>query len=174
MRIPLFAAAAVALAGLAVAQEDDVFAFIPEGGRTLLERLNHQGMPEELAEAIASQHASAEEWTTQLSGAGLNQWDAATLAEYLEAYAPLDPAGDLPRDGRDLVLGNCQFCHIITVTVTQDRTREAWLGTLNSPSHIEIELDQTERELLADYLVLNAGIPIDQIPPELRAGGASY
>lgn len=174
MRTPLIAVTSVALAGLAVAQEDDVFAFIPDGGRTILERLHHQGIPGELAAAMASQQATVEEWKAQLSGAGLDQWDAATLAEYLEAYAPLDPGGDLPQDGRDLALANCQFCHIITVTVTQDRTREAWLGTLNSPSHVEIDLDQTERELLADYLVLNAGIPIDQIPPELRAGGASY
>ena len=27
---------------------------------------------------------------------------------------------------------------------------------------------------VADYLTVNAGIPIDAIPPELRAGGASY
>lgn len=174
MRTVWIAAGAVTLAGLAVAQEDDVFAFIPAGGRTILERLNERGLPEGLAEAIASQQIPAEAWRAELSAAGLDQWDAATLAEYLEAYAPLDPAGDLPRDGRDLVLENCQFCHIITVSVTQDRTREAWLRTLNSPSHTEIKLDQTERELLADYLVLNAGIPIDQIPPELRAGGASY
>jgi hypothetical protein len=174
MRTPLFAAAAVALAGLAIAQEDDVFAFIPDGGRTILERLVTQGMPEDLARAMASEPAPAGTWEARLSEAGLDPWDAATLAAYLEAYAPLDPTGDLPLDGRDLALGNCQFCHIITVTVTQDRTREAWLGTLNSPSHIEIKLNQTERALLADYLVLNAGIPIDQIPPELRAGGASY
>jgi len=174
MRSPWLAAAAVALAGLAVAQEDDVFAFIPDGGRTILERLVAQGMPEDLAEAVASERGPAEAWKSRLSDAGLDAWDAATLAEYLEAYAPLDPTGDLPQDGRDMALANCQFCHIITVTVTQDRTREAWLGTLNSPSHIEIRLDDTERALLADYLVLNAGIPLDQIPPELRAGGASY
>ena len=28
--------------------------------------------------------------------------------------------------------------------------------------------------LLASYLVLNAAIPIDQVPEELRAGGATY
>lgn len=174
MRTPWLAAAAVALAGLAAAQEDDVFAFIPDGGRTILDRLVAEGMPEDLAQAVASEPAPAEAWKTRLNEAGLDPWDAATLAAYLEAYAPLNPTGDLPQDGRDMALANCQFCHIITVTVTQDRTREAWLGTLNSPSHVEIKLNPTERELLADYLVLNAGIPLDQIPPELRAGGASY
>jgi hypothetical protein len=172
---PLWVAAGVAaLAGLAVAQEDDVFDFVPDGGRTILERMQSDGIPGGLAAAIRAEAASAEDWKPRLEEAGLDQWDAATLAEYLEAYAPMDPAGDLPRDGRDLALALCQSCHIITVTVTQDRTREAWLGTFNSPSHVEIDMTETERNLLADYLVLNAGIPIDQIPPELRAGGASY
>lgn len=174
MRSLAFAAALVALAGLALAQEGDVFDFIPDGGRTILERLQSEGMPDELSEAIETQEAPAEDWKARLAEAGLDQWDAATLAEYLEAYAPVDPAGDLPRDGRDLALALCQSCHIITVTVTQDRARAAWLGTFNSPSHVEIDMTETERQLLADYLVLNAGIPFDQIPPELRAGGASY
>ena len=151
-----------------------MFDFIPDGGRTILERLGAKGLPEGLSDAIAAETASAEDWKARLTEAGLDQWDAATLAEYLEAYAPLDPEGDLPRDGRDLALALCQSCHIITVTVTQDRTREAWLGTLNSPSHVEIRMTEAERGLLADYLVLNAGIPIGDIPPELRAGGASY
>jgi hypothetical protein len=60
------------------------------------------------------------------------------------------------------------------VTITQDRTREAWLGTMNKPSHIEISTTQAEREALASYLVLNAGISIEDVPEDLRAGGASY
>jgi mono/diheme cytochrome c family protein len=109
-----------------------------------------------------------------------------TLADYLSFNMPL-PADKipadiakaswdklLPRDGRDLVLTYCQSCHIITVPITQDRTKEAWLGTMNKPSHVEIETTQAEREALASYLVINAGIPIDLVPEELRAGGASY
>ena len=64
-----------------------------------------------------------------------------------------------------MALALCQSCHIITVTVTQDRTREAWLGTMNSPSHIEIETTPSERGLLADYLVINAGIPSTRSRP---------
>lgn len=173
MRRFAMAATCTILGSVALAQ-DALFDFIPDGGRTILERMHDAGMAAALAEAIASQDATAEDWQTQLDDTGLDPWDAATLSHYLAAYAPLDPAGDLPRDGRDLALAFCQSCHIITVTVTQDRTRQAWLGTLNSPSHIEIKMTETERGLLADYLVLNAGIPIDQIPRELRAGGASY
>lgn len=168
-------AATCAILGSMALAQDALFDFIPDGGRTILERLRGAEMPAALSEAIASQGATAADWQVQLAESGLDPWDTATLSHYLAAYAPLDPAvADLPRDGRDLALAHCQFCHIITVTVTQDRTREAWLGTLNSPSHVEIKMTETERGLMADYLVLNAGIPIDQIPRELRAGGASY
>ena len=50
----------------------------------------------------------------------------------------------------------------------------AWLGTMNKPSHTRIKLSREQREALASYLVLNGGIPIDQVPEELRAGGATY
>jgi hypothetical protein len=77
-------------------------------------------------------------------------------------------------DGRDYALEKCQGCHIITVVVTQKRPKEHWLGTMHKPSHIRIRLTEAQREQLASYLVLNAGIPIDQVPEPLRAGGASY
>jgi hypothetical protein len=165
--------AAALSVGAAMAQ-DDIFAFIPDGGRTILDRLQADGLPDALAQAISAKDMAAADWEPMLGQAGLDPWDAGTLAHYLAANAPLDPAGELPRDGRDMALALCQSCHIITVVITQERTREAWLGTMNSPSHVEIEMTEAERGLLADYLVLNAGIPIDQIPPELRAGGASY
>ena len=107
-----------------------------------------------------------------------------TLADYLSFNVPLDAVPMetigtdwqtvLPRDGRDLTLEYCQSCHIITVVITQDRAKDAWLGTMNKPSHIEIDLTPDEREALANYLVINAAIPIDQVPPPLRAGGATY
>ena len=45
---------------------------------------------------------------------------------------------------------------------------------MHKPSHIQIKLTEAQREALASYLVLNAAIPIDQVPEELRAGGATY
>ena len=83
-------------------------------------------------------------------------------------------ARTLPKDGRDLALDNCQGCHIITVVVTQDRTKTAWLGTMSTPAHAVIKMTPAERDELASYLVLNAGIPIEQVPEELRASGATY
>ncbi|SIT03355.1 hypothetical protein SAMN05421759_11130 [Roseivivax lentus] len=181
--LPLLAALALPINGTARAQDvDAVFDFIPAGGRTLLEKLRAGGLPESLSAAIAGPGADVAAWQETLETAraeapaiaALDSWEADTLAHYLAWRAPFDAGGGLPRDGRDLSLQLCQSCHIITVVVTQDRTREAWLGTMNSPSHVEIEMSDAERQLLADYLVLNAAIPIDLVPPELRAGGASY
>jgi hypothetical protein len=177
-----------------VAQGDDVFAFIPSGGRTLLTQIIEKDAPADQVTALLTGRHSRDEWLSDLkdragSIAGLKDLDdkqLLTLADYLSFNMPL-PADKipadiakaswdklLPRDGRDLVLTYCQSCHIITVPITQDRTKEAWLGTMNKPSHVEIETTQAEREALASYLVINAGIPIDLVPEELRAGGASY
>jgi len=109
-----------------------------------------------------------------------------TLADYLSFNMPLPPAKIpanpaqanweklLPPDGRDFSLDYCQSCHIITVVITQKRSKDAWLGSMNKPSHIQIKLTGAQREALASYLVLNAAIPIDLVPEELRAGGATY
>lgn len=171
---------ALVLAFAATAQED-LFDFIPKGGRTLLEDARAEGISDDLARAIAAESGDAAVWRDRLEAAkaapgiaALDDWQTDTLAHYLAANAPLAAGADLPRDGRDMALALCQSCHIITVVVTQDRTRVAWLRTMNSPSHVEIETTPAEREALAEFLVINAGIPIDQIPPELRAGGASY
>jgi mono/diheme cytochrome c family protein len=174
------------------AQTDDVFAFIPAGGRTLLAQLVEQGLSPEELQPILSAKRTPEEWVSYLRERqaavpalqALGEQDLLTLSDYLAFNMPAagiaaqanatELAAALPPDGRDFALNYCQSCHIITVVVTQDRTKEAWLGTMNKPSHIEIELTPVEREALANYLVLNAGIPIDLVPEELRAGGASY
>ena len=62
----------------------------------------------------------------------------------------------------------------MTVVVTQSRTKDAWLGSLGKPSHVQIKLKPDQREALASYLVINAAIPIDEVPEDLRAGGATY
>ncbi|MGB4827249.1 MAG: hypothetical protein WBP18_08225 [Paracoccaceae bacterium] len=162
--------------------DEDIFDFIPAGGRTLLEMIRKDGLQPDLAASIAGTGGDPAAWRQALVAAraeapavaALDDWQTDTLSHYLAASAPLDPTGELPRDGRDMALALCQSCHIITVVITQDRTRVAWLRTLNSPSHVEIKTTQSEREALADYLVINAGIPIDLVPPDLRAGGATY
>ncbi len=192
--IGALAVAALALGGSARAEYDPIFDFIPLGGRSLLAEVLAAKPPAEEVQALLSAGRSAEQWVGYLKGRGtalpglrqLGDEGLATLANYLSVNMPLapekvpaDPARAnwekiLPRDGRDLLLEYCQSCHIITVVVTQERPKEHWLGTMNKPSHVEIELSDREREALARYLVLNAGIPIDLIPEDLRAGGASY
>ena len=175
------------LMGAAYPQDEDLFAFIPDGGRTLLAELIEAGLPETIRQDVAADGKTGAEWLTYLDGQAptveaLGQFDdlqRRTLADYLAYNTPIDAVGltdpdALPPDGRDLTLEYCQSCHIITVVITQDRAREAWLGTMNKPSHIEIDLTPSQREALADYLVVNAGIPIEEVPPALRAGGASY
>ncbi len=193
-RIGLFATlAAIVLVGPLRAQGEDVFAFIPAGGKTLLIEVA-DGAPADEVRAILAGKRTRAEWEGYLKGrAGaipalgdLDETALATLSDYLAFNMPL-PAGKvpadpgkadwedvLPLDGRDFALNECQFCHIITVVITQDKTRDAWLGSMNKPSHIEIDLTDQQREALANYLVLNAAIPIDLVPEELRAGGASY
>lgn len=185
VRNSILAALLISGAALATthAQDEDLFAFIPPGGRTLLGDLIASGKVS--PDQMLSVRRSREEWLGQVQGlgTGLDPVQQETLAAYLAATMPASETGAatidtnglaLPRDGRDLALEYCQSCHIITVVVTQDRTREAWLGTMNKPSHVEIDTTQAERGALADYLVLNGGISIEDVPEELRAGGATY
>lgn len=172
----------------------DVFEFIPLGGRSLLAAaVAGRGADAEVSGLLAGRR-SRDEWQVYLhqhAGVlaglkGLDDKQLLTLADYLAHNMPQSalklparPSRDdwerlLPPDGRDFTLRYCQGCHIVTVVVTQQRTREAWLGTMSKPSHVRIKLGQPQREALADYLVINAAIPIDDVPEELRAGGATY
>jgi len=190
----ILAAVGLLTAGPLAAETEDVFAFIPSGGRTLLTQLFDSKPPAAQVKAILTAKHSRDEWLSDLKGRSkdvpalqkLDDKELLTLADYLSFNMPLpasqvpaDPARAawdkvLPLDGRDFALEKCQGCHIITVVVTQARSKEAWLGTLHKPSHVRIKLSEDQRAALASYLVINAGIPIDQIPEELRAGGASY
>lgn len=175
MKTHWLASLTLVAAGSVFAQED-TFSFMPDGGRTLLQTLL---AADPALAAQLTQKRPAADWLAaiakgDLAGAkSLDEWRAQTLADYLAYAAPLDPAA-LPPDGRDMTLARCQSCHIVTVVVTQARAKEAWLGTMAKPSHVGVPLTTAERDQLADYLTVNAGIPIDAIPPELRAGGASY
>lgn len=187
-------ALAALLLGAAAAWAADVFDFIPAGGRTLMAKALAGRPPADEVKGLLSGKRTREEWLAYLRGHSkaiaelqrLNDKELLTLADYLSFNMPL-PAGRipanlaqanwaklLPLDGRDFALEHCQSCHIITVVVTQKRAKDAWLGSMNKPSHVQIKLTREQREALASYLVLNAAIPIDDVPEELRAGGATY
>ena len=188
-----FALAALLLGALA-AWAADVFDFIPLGGRTLLAKTLASRPPADAVKALLGAKHTREEWLSYLQGQSkaitglqrLKEKELLTLADYLSHNMPLPPAKVpanpaqanwekvLPMDGRDFTLEHCQSCHIVTVVITQKRSKNAWLGSLNKPSHIEIKLTREQREALASYLVLNAAISIEDVPEELRAGGATY
>ena len=195
-RIAVLAGLAVlaALAAPARAAEEDLFAFIPSGGKTLLIQVIHGNPPAAEMRAILTGTRTRDEWQAYLERRqaalpglkALTDKQRLTLADYLSFNMPLaadkvpaDPgkadwAKLLPPDGRDLAMDQCQFCHIITVVVTQTRPQAAWMATMHTASHAKIAMTEKEREALASYLVLNAGIPIEQVPESLRAAGASY
>jgi mono/diheme cytochrome c family protein len=191
LALPLMALLTSGMISLAVqGQEDDMLDFVPPGGRTLVSELLAAGAPLDTVTGVLAEDRDAAGWLDWIDANraavpgldGFDEYQARTLANYLAHVTPLDKTGlggdaladQLPRDGRDMALRYCQSCHIITVSITQDRTREAWLSTLNNPSHVEIDMSREERSLLADYYVVNGAIPIEQVPPALRAGGASY
>ena len=200
MRLISIAACALAatLSGLLVeplaAQTAEQLTFIPAGGRTLLTNIATSKPPADELKSLLTGKRPRDDWSSYLNAhsqavpALKSQSDKQrlTLADYLSFHMPLpanqapanltrtDWTRTLPKDGRDLALDNCQGCHIITVVVTQQRTKTAWLGTLSTPSHAVIKMTPAEREELASYLVQNAGIPIEQVPEELRASGATY
>lgn len=187
-------AIALALVAPLAAAAADVFDFIPAGGRTLLAQAIAGRSADAEVNGLLGAKRSRSEWLAHLKGrtgalAGLKGMDdkqLQTLADYLANNMPqpaikaparttkADWEKVLPPDGRDFTLRYCQGCHIVTVVVTQSRTRDAWLGSLGKPSHIGVKLNPAQREALADYLVVNGGIPIDEVPEELRAGGATY
>jgi len=177
------------------AQTVEQLAFIPAGGRTLLTDIAASKPPpaDELKPLLTGKR-SRDEWSNYLKSRNpavpalqsLSDKQRLTLADYLSFHMPLpasqvpanltrpDWTRTLPKDGRDLALDHCQSCHIITVVVTQERTKSAWIGTLSTPSHAVIKFTPEQREELASYLEVNAGIPIEQVPEELRASGATY
>jgi len=193
LRAGLLSLAALLLAPLP-AQAADVFDFIPAGGRTLLAKAFASRPPADEVKALLGAKHTREEWLSYLRDHSkaitglqrLSDKELLTLADYLSYNMPLPPAKIpanpaqanwekvLPPDGRDFTLDYCQSCHIVTVVITQKRSKDAWLGSMNKPSHVQIKLTREQRDALASYLVLNAAIPIDQVPEELRAGGATY
>jgi len=179
------------------AQTAEQLTFIPSGGRTLLTDLATGKPPASGGELkpLLTGKRSRDEWSSYLNAHGqavpalqqMSDKQRLTLADYLSFHMPLpaaqvpeNPAANtawtrtLPKDGRDLALANCQGCHIITVVVTQERTTVAWLGTMSTPAHAVIKITSAERDELASYLQLNGGIPIEQVPEDLRASGATY
>lgn len=170
MRRAVITALLCAGAATAAAGGGDPFGFMPDGGRLTFAAAfpDAQAQRDALARTL-----SADEWITALAGSGLTDRQAGTLAAYLARVAPLqagaDPLADLPPDGRDMALAQCQSCHsLFSGFLMQRRDRQGWLSIFASPFHAKIKLSEVERAIFADYSAINMPMRVQDVPPELR------
>jgi hypothetical protein len=163
------------------AAEDEQFAFMPDGGRSILSDLLGRMAPE-AAQDVLMRQAEAEEWARWAASldADLEEAGIETLANYAALNLPLagkpvsgpsasELADMLPPDGKDLAVGQCQFCHsLFSGYMMHDRDKAGWLSTFKAPFHTEIPMSDVERETFAGYSAINMPLAFDDVPPELR------
>ena len=158
------------LCAVVVRAQQDLFAFMPDGGRGTLDTVFADA---EARTWALGQDMTAEAWQSEIATRtpDLAEKPRATLAAYLSVIAPYeeDLPGDLPPDGRDIALAQCLSCHsLFTGYLMQRRDRAGWLSTFASPFHRVIEITPQEREIFADYSAINMPMRLEDVPPELR------
>lgn len=182
MRKAVFVVASVAVMATAItALAQDPFGFMPKGGAELLaEVLSGCARCEKLSD-LATRKRTAEEWRRYFDQAGvlskLSAKEVETLTRYLAVNFParnIQDARSLPRSGRAMVIQYCSLCHSMAVPMTQARDPAQWQGFKMRPPHDTVGLSSTEWEELANYLAINAPIPVDRIPEQLRQGAGGY
>ncbi|MDJ0637875.1 MAG: hypothetical protein QNJ20_03500 [Paracoccaceae bacterium] len=167
----------VGIATVAIAS-DDMFDFMPKGGRTLLLEVIGDA---ELAE-IAAMDEDGEAWAAWVLSLSpdMETQEAETLSGYVELNFPLSPdvlaelaksndASLLPPDGKDLAIAQCQFCHsLFSGYLMHNRDETGWRGTFKAPFHKEIPMTETERDTFARYSAINMPLKFEDVPPDLR------
>lgn len=168
----------LAVAGWAA---EDQFAFMPEGGRTILARLV-AGLEPDTRQAVLTREAEADDWAdwARAQDPDISEIAAQTLAGYsalnlpladaaLAKVSPDDLADALPPDGKDLAIAQCQFCHsLFSGYLMHDRDETGWKGTFKAPFHTEIPMSEVERDTFAGYSALNMPLNFEDVPPEWR------
>lgn len=161
--------------------QDDPFAFMPAGGPQLLQQvLDACGECDGFA-ALAALDQDADAWRGYFEERGalgeLEDHQVETLVRYLAVNLPAEGAQgveDLPRGGREIAVVQCTVCHTIELPMTADRSVERWREHIRVPPHDAIGLSEAEWATLASYLALNAPVPEESIPEELRGGAGGY
>lgn len=161
--------------------QNDAFAFMPSGGPQLLQQvLEACSECEGLAE-LAALDQDADAWRGYFEERGalgeLEDHQVDTLVHYLAVNLPAEGAQtveDLPRGGREIAVVQCTVCHTIELPMTADRSVERWREHIQVPPHDAIGLSEAEWATLASYLSLNAPVPEESIPEELRGGAGGY
>ena len=156
---------------------DEQFGFMPDGGRSLLARLV-AGLEPEARQTVLSRKAGAEDWAdwARAQAPEMGEIPVETLAGYAALNLPLpavaagaDWAAQLPPDGKDLAIAQCQFCHsLFTGYLMHDRDLTGWKGTFKAPFHTEIPMSEVERDTFASYSALNMPLAFEDVPPEWR------
>lgn len=169
--IALVLGAALWMAASALAQPD--FGFMPDGGRQTLARLAQSGAIR--IGDVARRSASEEKWRSAIAAAdaSLDVKATATLASYLAVNMPAAAADgsveQLPPDGKELAIANCQFCHsFFTGYLAHERDVEGWRAIFKSPFHMELPMTAAERETFARYSAINMPIRYEDVPEDLR------
>lgn len=161
--------------------EDEQYAFMPDGGRSILIKLMDGLSPEDAAELL-TRNATADEWLDWASAvdADLDEAATETFAGYAALNFPLEETPDsglslqdlmnvLPADGKDLAISQCQFCHsLFSSYLTHDRDEAGWKSTFKAPFHAEIPMSEVERDTFAKYSAINMPLAFEDVPPELR------
>jgi len=187
------ATCAVALAACAlfarVATSQDLFAFMPGGGKSLLLELIAGATTPASITALVTERRSEEQWLQYLARSAerlpalstLGDKRLKTLAAYLAITMPIAPADQpghadaaawrnvLPADGKELALKHCQSCHsIYSGYLTQARDRQGWRSTFEASYHTGILVNEKEQETFVSYSAINMPVPEASIPPALR------
>lgn len=172
-------AGAVALsAGLVFASSAiaDPAEALPDGPKQILTTIAPDA---DALSQFVGQERTAEEWLAHFEseGAGLDEVDAAVLADYLALNAPAEPPGEdvaaqiaaLPADGREMFVTSCQDCHGVTsYYLLQDRDAEGWMAIFDAPYHRRLLTEDNARETFSSYAAHRMPIAEDQIPEEWR------
>jgi hypothetical protein len=177
----LYAVLAIGIPAASVLAQSTDFGFMPSGGRTIL---SESLLPDDttgLAEA-AMREASVAEWAewARERNPDLSDVTIETFAGYAALNFPvaeevarsIAESGDpelLPRDGKELSIAQCQFCHsLFSGYLMQDRDEVNWKGTFKAPFHAEIPMSEVERDTFAHYSAINMPLKYQDVPPELR------
>ena len=171
-----------AVCWLGVGWAQDRFGFMPPGGIDLLERITGTCDACDDLATLSTEDRELDGWRSYLSeqkaSIGLSETEVETLSHYVSTIfpteAPVDTLEALPRDGRTIVIQQCQICHSIATPMLADRDRAAWLRHRNRPPHDSFDLSDAEWHLIASYLAFNAPIDESSIPAELRRGAGGY
>jgi hypothetical protein len=190
-----FLGAAALLATPAGAAEDP-YKFMPKGGREMFVEALGRCANCDPAEIVASRR-TAEDWLKYFAGrqtakdkkagvlAHLGDKQAKTLASYMAANLPLAKASvakgskidwkaALPLDGRELTLEKCMGCHSLGATMLNDADLKGWDMILKKSDHRVLRMTDKEILTLQHYLTINAPVPEESVPKELRQSAGVY